>query len=192
MIADWKVRKVDRVVVDSLVRRHYLHRWPGVVVCVLGLEDQVSIIGCLIFALPPRETAKRYGVTLVWELARLFIEDNTPKNAETWFVSRALRWVRKNRPDVECVVSYADPSVGHQGVIYQAGNWIKDGRTDQERKTPRFDYEDPETGKHYSRRSHVPTCIVPVRVPRTSKFRYVYWLDRTHEQRRQESLKVGK
>jgi len=25
-------------------------------------------------------------------------------------------------------------------MIYRAGNWIRDGRTDQERKTPRFDY----------------------------------------------------
>lgn len=124
---------------------------------------------------------------LAWELARLFIEDDTPTNAETWFVARAIRWIRKNRCDVQCLVSYADPSVGHQGVIYQAGNWIRDGRTDQDRKTARFDYEDPETGKHYSRRAHVPDSVVPKRVSRVSKFRYVYWLDGSHEKRRQIS-----
>jgi hypothetical protein len=175
--------------VDHLVRRHYLHRWPGVVVCTLALINlQPRAIGCIVFALPPRETMKRYGVPLCWELARLFIEDETPRNAETWFMCRAIHWVRKNRPDVGCLVSYADPSVGHRGIIYQAGNWIPDGRTDEERKTPRFDYEDPITGKHFSRRSHVPDGVVPKRVARISKFRYVYWLDGSQEKRRQAAL----
>lgn len=190
MIPDnWEVVKVDRVAVDFLVRKHYLHRWPGVVVCTLGLLDHGSAIGCIVFALPPRETAKRYGVALAWELARLFIEDGTPKNAETWFVAKTIKWVRKNRPDIRCLVSYADPFAGHLGIIYQAGNWVQDGHTDQERKTPRFDYEDPVSHKHYSRRSHVPEGVIPLRVPRVSKFRFVYWLDRTHERRRQATIK---
>ena len=187
LFTNWKIMEVGRAPVTGMVYRHYLHRWPGVVVCTLALLDRASVIGCIVFALPPRETMKRYGVPLVWELARLFIEDYTPKNSETWFVSRAIRWVQKSRPDVKLLVSYADPSAGHQGIIYQAGNWMKDGRTDQERKTPRFDYRHPETGKHYSRRSHVPDDVQAERVPRVSKFRYVYWLDGTHEKRRQEA-----
>ncbi|MFH1110965.1 MAG: hypothetical protein V1790_17465 [Planctomycetota bacterium] len=172
---------------DHLVRKHYLHHWPGVVVLTLALIEKCSVIGCIVFALPPRETAKRYG-TAAWELARLFIEDGTPKNAETWFMSRAIQWLRKNRRDVGCLVSYADPSAGHQGTIYRAGNWISDGHTDQERKTPRFDYEDA-AGKRYSRRAHVPDGIEISRIPRISKFRYVYWLDGHHEKRRQSNVR---
>src|SRR5208337_2140169 len=145
----------------------------GVTVCILGLLQKDTVIGCIVFALPPRETMRRYGVSLAWELARLFIEDGTPKNAETWFVSRAIKWVRSNRPDVLCLVSYADPSAGHQGTIYKAGNWIPDGRTDQERRTPRFDYEIPEmreslfgvtSRKRYSRRAHVPEGVTTQRI----------------------------
>lgn len=191
-LASYGVVKVKRAVVDGLVHKHYLHRWPGVVTCVLALVDGHSAIGCIVFALPPRETMKRYGVTLAWELARLFIEDTTRSNAETWFMSRAIQWIRKNRPDVQCLVSYADPSAGHQGVIYRAGNWIGDGRTDEERKTPRFDYQHPETGKRYSRRAHVPAGVTPNRVPRTSKFRYVYWLDGSHEKRRQAGVLLSR
>jgi hypothetical protein len=187
VFSHWKVLEVGRGAADEMVRLHYLHRWPGVAVCVLGLMERYSLIGCVVFALPPRETMKRYAVSLAWELARLFIKDDTPKNAETWFVSRAIRWVKENRPDVQCLVSYADPSAGHQGTIYRAGNWVIDGKTDQERKTPRFDYEDPKTGKRYSRRAHVPDGMEIVRVPRISKFRYVYWLDGSHEKRRQAS-----
>ncbi len=165
----------------------------------LALLDGATPIGVIVFALPPRETFVRYGVSEAWELARLFIEDVTPKNTETWFIARAIRWIQKNRPSVQLLVSYADPSVNHQGVIYRAGNWIVDGRTDQERKTPRFDYEAleqiPEAplltqavhAKKFSRKSHVNGAEVK-RVPRASKYRFVYWLDGTHEKRRAHSL----
>jgi hypothetical protein len=71
-------------------------------------------------------------------------------------------------------VSYADPSVGHVGTVYKASNWMADGRTDDERKSPRCDYVDANTGKKYSRKSHIPAGAKVQRVPRVSKFRFVY------------------
>jgi hypothetical protein len=182
----YTVEFATRCDVDSLVRKHYLHKWPGVVVERIGLlnEDMSAYIGVIVFALPPRETCKRYGVTVAWELARLYIEDVTPKNTETWFISRAIRLIAKNRPDVELLVSYADPSAGHSGTIYRAGNWIADGRTDDERKTPRFDYV--SGSKHFSRRAHTlegPAFAPLQKVPRVSKPRFVYWM-RDHEIKR--------
>jgi hypothetical protein len=179
----YRVQVAFRSEVERLVRKHYLGRWPGVVVKILGLlaEDQIRYIGVIVFALPPRETAKRYSVTVAWELARLFIEDGTPKNTETWFMARAIAWIKRERPEVELLVSYADPSAGHTGVIYKAGNWIPDGRTDQERKTPRFDYAVGD--KVYSRRAHVPEGATIRRIPRISKHRFIYWM-KNHEAKR--------
>jgi hypothetical protein len=58
----------------------------------------------------------------VVELTRLWIEDGTPKNAESFLIGHTLPRVRK-----EIIVSYADPSVGHIGIVYQATNWIYTG-----------------------------------------------------------------
>jgi hypothetical protein len=159
---------------DSLVRAHYLHRWPGVVTSILGMWRGPFLVGVCVFALPPRETMKRYRVSLAWELARLYILDSEPFNSETWFMARCIKYTRLNFPQVGILVSYADPSAGHKGVIYKAANWQQDGRTDQERKTPRFDYS--VAGKTYSRRSHVPDGSIMTRVPRVSKFRFTYKL----------------
>jgi len=74
------------------------------------------------------------------------------------------------------LVSYADPSAGHSGVIYRAANWKSDGRTDDDRKTPRFDYADANSGKKYSRASHIPIGTDIKRVPRVSKWRFIYSL----------------
>jgi hypothetical protein len=144
-----------------------------VVTLILGVRHNGRLRGGVVFALPPRETSQRYG-GMAWELARLWVEDWMPLNTESWLLAQAVRHVRKNRPDVKFLVSYADPSAGHKGTIYKAANWRSDGRTDDERKTPRFDYADAETGKKYSRRGHVPDAVTIRRVPRVSKYRYVF------------------
>jgi hypothetical protein len=164
----------SRAEAEPLVRAHYLKRWPGVVVATLGMWKGPFLVGVIVFALPPRETAKRYRVRVAWELARLFVLDSEPFNSETWLMGKAVKWVKSTFPTVDMLVSYADPSAGHTGVIYRAANWVQDGRTDQERKTPRFDYG---VGmKIYSRRSHVPEGAEIVRIPRISKFRFTYRL----------------
>lgn len=168
----YSIKPVSRAEADPLIQAHYLHRWPGVVVARLGLWNTTRLVGAIVFALPPRETAKRYKVTVAWELARLFILDSEPFNCETWFIAKAIRWIRVNHPSVELLVSYADPSAGHSGTVYKAANWQSDGRTDQERKTPRFDYR--VGNKTYSRRAHVPAGAEIVRIPRVSKFRFIY------------------
>lgn len=183
-----RVEVVQRSDIDSFIKTHYIGRWPGVCVLVLGMKHHTvmdanvrrqadgsfaRLCGGIVFALPPRETAKRYG-GVTWELARLWIEDKVPSNAETWLIAQAVRYIRKHRPEVQTLVSYADPSVGHQGTVYKAANWVADGRTDDERKSPRFDYADAVTGKKYSRRSHVPESVTIKRVPRISKHRFIY------------------
>ena len=168
----YSVGPIGRKEADPLVRSHYLKRWPSVCTLTLGMWRGPLIVGIIVFALPPRETMKRYRVSVAWELARLFVLDTEPFNSETWFMARAIKFVRNNHPQVEALVSYADPSAGHSGTIYRAANWQSDGRTDQERKTPRFDYG--VNGKIYSRRSHVPEGAEITKIPRVSKFRYLY------------------
>ncbi len=165
------VREADRVETDWMVRRHYLGKWPGVVVAVLGLYDSGEPVGVIVFALPPREVCVRYG-GLTWELARLWVDDGQPCNTESWFIARAIRYVKRFHRDVHALVSYADSGQGHTGVIYKASNWIIDGMTDDERKTPRFHYE--SGGRSYARRSHIPTGDDVQKVYRSRKYRF--WL----------------
>lgn len=168
-----RVAPTTRAEAEAMIRAHYIGKWPGVCVLILGLSLAEKLIGVIVYALPPRETSKRYGA-LTWELARLWIDDGVPANAESFFISRSVKYIKKNKPEVACLVSYADPSVGHKGTIYKAANWQPDGRTDQERRTPRFDYADAATGKRYSRKGHVPEGVEIKRIPRVSKYRFMY------------------
>jgi hypothetical protein len=64
----------------------------------------------------------------VLELRRLCLIDDTPKNAESFFVGWSIRWLKKNT-DWEYIISYADEEQGHSGVIYRASNFKYLGKT---------------------------------------------------------------
>ena len=162
--------------VDGFLRLHYLKKRPAIVtLCVVMLHNRTPV-GCAVFAAPPRECEVRYGGK-GWELARLFILDEIPRNAETWLIAQSVRLI-KLRCDVDFLVSYADPSAGHRGTIYYAANWTYDGMTDSERKTPRADYVDARTGKKYGRRGNMQPGSEVERVARASKHRFYLKLNR--------------
>ena len=157
--------------VDGFIRAHYLAKRPAIVLLSLVMMRGARQLGCVIYSAPPRECDKRYGGK-TWELARLYLLDEVPQNAETWLIAQSVKWIKQNRPEVCNLVSYADPSAGHSGTIYRAANWRDDGRTDDERKTPRCDYYDARTGQKYGRRGNMPAAAVVERRPRVSKHRF--------------------
>lgn len=54
------------------------------------------------------------------ELMRLWSPDGMPKNTESKLISESIKQLPK---DIFLVVSFADPSHNHQGIIYQATNF---------------------------------------------------------------------
>ena len=55
----------------------------------------------------------------VYELTRLWIEDSTPKNTESYFIGNTLKML-----DKEIIVSFAEIQQGHAGTVYQATNFL--------------------------------------------------------------------
>lgn len=168
-----ELRPVGRHRVDWMVRRHYLGCWPAVQTCLLGMFCRGEVVGTIIYACPPREMCQRFGGE-VWELARLWIDDSIPRNAETWLIGASVKFIKRHHRHVCALVSYADPSAGHSGTIYRAANWVYDGMTDSGRKTPRCDYRVGD--KMYSRKKHIPDGVDAERVPRVAKHRFIYRL----------------
>ena len=133
------VRDATRLEVDWMIKKHYLHKWAGVVLKVFGLEQDGVCVGVCTYSLPAFQMNTRYGCKCCWELSRLWIDDKMPCNTESWFISKTIALIRKEHPEVEALVSFADPEAGHVGTIYKAANWVMEGVQDEERKSPRVD-----------------------------------------------------
>ena len=49
--------------------------------------------------------------------------DSEGRNSESQAISLGIKWLKKNRPDIKLLVSYAGRKEGNYGYIYQATNW---------------------------------------------------------------------
>jgi hypothetical protein len=56
-------------------------------------------------------------------LARLWLSDDLPNNAESRVIGVLLRLARRER-QWKLLLSYADPEAGHAGTIYRATGWL--------------------------------------------------------------------
>jgi hypothetical protein len=57
------------------------------------------------------------------ELNRFCMADSEGANAESQAISLGIKWIKKYRPDIRLLVSYAGRKEGNYGYIYQATNW---------------------------------------------------------------------
>ena len=122
---------------DYIKKNHYSKGCHNGPMC-WGLFDGGELIGVCAFATPNSENVRAsvFGPEYknnVTELHRLHVVDGTPKNTESWFIVRALRGLHEYRPNAWGVLSFADASEGHRGVIYQATNALYLGTTGRAR-----------------------------------------------------------
>ena len=147
-----------------------------------GLFYSGEMIGCIQVATPCSENVRAFifgkeHKDRVKELHRLFIHDGTPKNMESWFISKVLRQIRIDRPDLWALVSFADTTVGHIGTIYQATNALYYGMTDKKRF-----YIDQDGRLRHPRQQGVNISIKAAKekgwlpTKRSAKHRYVFIL----------------
>ena len=121
-----------QMAMEIIVANHYLHRKAPAMFC-FGLFQGLEIVGCIVYG-KPASPALCVGVcgkeesSKVIELTRLWIEDGTPKNAESFLIGNTLKMLPT---EFDIVVSYAEIGAGHVGTVYQATNWIYTGMSDK-------------------------------------------------------------
>lgn len=114
---------------DWLLNKHYLKRMTSFTYS-FGLFENNLLVGVITFgnAVPLTMKKSLFGqkyMNLVYELNRLCTNDNLDKNATSFFISESFKLL----PKPLIIVSYADKSVGHNGYIYQATNFMFTGES---------------------------------------------------------------
>jgi hypothetical protein len=127
---------------EFVKEHHYSGTYPAAV-CRVGLfRWGGELVGCAVFSQPAQNAAipAWCGTEAGVELGRFVLVDNVPANGETWFLRRAFKLLRQEKPHLEAVLSYSDPVrrvnaagdivlPGHVGTIYQAFNGRYVGRS---------------------------------------------------------------
>ena len=132
---DYTVKRIPSKQAKEYIREHHYshgcHNGPSP---CYGLFDKEELIGVLMFATPCSENVRAsvFGENYkdcVTELHRLHILDVTPKNTESWFISRCLKLLKQDKPQIKAVLSFSDATEGHVGTIYKATNAYRLGST---------------------------------------------------------------
>lgn len=119
---------------EYIITNHYSHGCHNAPSPCYGLFDNDKLIGVLMFATPCSENVrssvfgKEYKNWVI-ELHRLHILDVTPKNTETWFISKCFKLLKKDNPEIRAIISFSDTTQGHVGTIYRAMSFYFCGTT---------------------------------------------------------------
>lgn len=166
-------------------RHHYLHSMPGGSLFNLGVFGHERLYGAACFTRGPVHAYELVEAATMKDcavLARLWLNDELPRNSESRTLGLVLRALRQHT-SLKFVISYADPAQGHLGIIYQASNWLYTGLSEA---TPRYDLGDG-VARHSRSLAHAfgthsmahfqANGVSIQRIPESAKHRYLYFLD---------------
>ena len=113
---------------------HYSGCMPVGKIIKVGAWENGKFIGVVLFSRGANNRiGSPYGLeqTEICELTRVALRKHECFVSQ--ILAEAIRFLKKKSPDLQMIVSYADCEQGHKGGIYQATNWIYEGKTNGER-----------------------------------------------------------
>jgi hypothetical protein len=174
-VKEFTFKPTTREEITPLIEKwHYSHSVNGVnsTYC-FGLYDEELIGGAILGQPALPNVVKRYsedGRLNLVELRRLACIDDTPKNTESYFIGHIQRWLKENT-DVDRILSYADSTHNHTGVIYKATNFKYLGQT---RRYKMIEYNNKTYHPRLIWRDDKPFAKEIKEALKTNKASYIY------------------
>lgn len=114
---------------DFIRREHYSGRCVQNAQLNIGVFWSGALAGAMQFG-PPLARSKVIGLVsgTRWngflELNRVAFSESLPRNSESRALSVVFRMMRKHRPDIEWILSFADGTQCGDGTIYRAAGFV--------------------------------------------------------------------
>ena len=131
MSSKYLVNVISREIAKPFVISNHYTKAFGKATLILGLWDNRTLCGVITFGQPSgRLVASSLGYTekTCWEFLRMVVLDDCDC-PRTYFMGRSIKILRQKFPQVQCLVTYADQTEGHDGTVYLAGSWDSVGLT---------------------------------------------------------------
>lgn len=131
----------------AVTKWHYSKIVPGGRLVRFGVWEKGKFIGTILYGCGVNKEIGRFinlKMHEISELVRVALDNH--KNPVSKIVSFSMKKLKKDFPNIQALVSYADPEQSHKGTIYQAMNWYYIGDT-----APNIKYR--KNGKFYHPRT---------------------------------------
>lgn len=128
LLIDWCSYKAAKFACENW---HYSKCLPFGKLVKFGVWENSKFIGCILYgrgAAPKLASSFGLKQNQVAELVRIALKNHQAQVSK--MISISIKKLRQKFPTLELLISFADPSQGHLGSIYQATNWIYYGISD--------------------------------------------------------------
>ena len=138
----------DKTAKPFIELHHYSGSYPAARLAVGMFRKRApltpsELVGACVFSVPMNQYAVPKHLAIApehgAEIGRFVLTPEVGFNGETWFLARAMKLLRMEKPSIRGLISYADPlerttldgiltKRQHWGQIYQASNAFRGGR----------------------------------------------------------------
>lgn len=122
------------VAYQLISKHHYSRVMPKLTeVCYGGFSEEGDLLAVLTlgWGVRPLHTIKKLFPSLTtkdyWEIGKMCLVDELPRNSESYFISKIIKEVKKNYPEKKIIYTWADGIMGKPGYVYQASNFLYGG-----------------------------------------------------------------
>lgn len=120
-----RIMVCDKTTADKIIIKHHYSHKPtknSFLSFLVYYNEEVHGAMQIGYGIRPKIKGE-YNPDEVREFDRMWLSDEMPKFSETITLSLLHHFLRKVHPEIKCLISYADTSVGNEGIIYQASNY---------------------------------------------------------------------
>ena len=115
---------------NMIVKYHYSKVLPKLNKLFLG-DRELKAVMSLGWGVRPVHTIRKIfpnlGTADYFEIGKMCIADEMPKNTATKFISRVIKYLKVNEPQIKVLFTWADGMLGKCGYVYQAANFLYGG-----------------------------------------------------------------
>jgi len=133
-----EVKEISLPEAKALIQKyHYSKVMPRITKYAIGgfIKDELVAVCTLGWGVRPLHTIKKAFPILdtkdYYEIGKLCVSDDCPKNTESYFISRVIKWIKSNL-DIKILFSWSDGIIGKPGYVYQASNFFYGGYIETE------------------------------------------------------------
>lgn len=134
MKCDYIVKEISKDEALSMVQQyHYSNTLPKLNKHFIGfyLNDVLVGVVTLGWGTRPLHTIKKIFPSLetkdYYEIGRMCMTEEMLRNSESQMISKLIKWIKENEPEVKVLFTWADGIMGKPGYVYQACSFLYGG-----------------------------------------------------------------
>ena len=133
-IKEMEVKEISELeALELIFENHYSKIMPRLSKHFLGgyVNDELVAVMTLGWGVQPLNTIKNLFPSLgtgdYYEIGKMCLLEEMPKNSESIFISKVLNFVKNNYKHIKLIFTWADGILGKPGYVYQASNFLYGG-----------------------------------------------------------------